>query len=35
MTLVDRKHYRQQIQESLAHFRVTALLGRMQELEQS
>ena len=30
MTLVDRKHYRQQIQESLAHFRVTALLGPRQ-----
>jgi ABC-type phosphate transport system ATPase subunit len=30
MRLVDRKSYRQQIQDSLAHFRVTALLGPPQ-----
>ena len=30
MTLVDRRAYRQQIQDSLARFRVTALLGPRQ-----
>lgn len=30
MTFVDRKHYRQQIQNSLAQFRLTALLGPRQ-----
>jgi predicted AAA+ superfamily ATPase len=30
MTLIDRKAYRQQIQDSLAGFRVTALLGPRQ-----
>jgi predicted AAA+ superfamily ATPase len=30
MTLIDRKAYRQQIQDSLARFRVTALLGPRQ-----
>jgi predicted AAA+ superfamily ATPase len=30
MTLLDRKAYRQQIEESLARFRVTALLGPRQ-----
>jgi predicted AAA+ superfamily ATPase len=30
MAFIDRKQYRQQIQESLAHFRITALLGPRQ-----
>jgi len=30
MTLIDRKSYHQQVQDSLAHFRVTALLGPRQ-----
>jgi predicted AAA+ superfamily ATPase len=30
MMLVDHKHYRQQIQDTLAHFRVTAMLGPRQ-----
>jgi len=30
MTLIDRKSYRQQVQDSLADFRVTALLGPRQ-----